>query len=243
MARYKVLSTKRLDPSLVDRAKEHGVEIIEQEFIAVQPLISEEVYRQLRPWIEKTDPSYAVFTSAKGVEAVKYYLTHKGTAHTPNWKVFCISGKTREAVSSMIPGASILATAEYGAILAQRIIAHGGVKEVVFFCGNKRREELPSGLQEAGITVHEIVVYETEDTPVVVEEDLDAVLFFSPSGVSSFFSANQLKKEAVCFAIGRSTAEAIAAFTHNLIIISDTPIPEAMLAAVYHYTQTINYPK
>lgn len=240
MERFKVLSTKHLEPSLVEQANKSGVEVLQREFIAVCPLISDEVYQQLKPWIERTEHTNVIFTSANGVEAVKTYLGKESSVPTPNWQVFCISGKTKEAVASTLPGASILATAENGATLAQRILDQGGINEVVFFCGNKRREELPAILKEAGITVHEIIVYQTEETPSKVEEDLDAVLFFSPSGVQSFFAANQLKKEAVCFAIGRTTADAVAAHTRNKIITSEAPSPEAMLAAVQHYIQTIN---
>jgi uroporphyrinogen-III synthase len=240
MARVKILSTKRLDPSLVEQASERGVDILEREFISVQLLHSEEKHREVQPWLQRAERSHVVFTSFNAVEAVRQYLHHENSSPAPHWDVFCISGRTREAVAAAFPTAPILATAEYGSALAQQIIDRGDIKEVVFFSGNRRREELPSMLTKAGISVHEITVYETEETPSPVAEDLDGVLFFSPSGVSSFFASNQLKKEAVCFAIGRTTAEAVATHTHNQIIISETTSPEAMLAAVYHYTQTIN---
>lgn len=243
MGKLKVLSTKRLDPSLVEQAGERGVEVLERDAISVQPIISDDVYNHLAPWLKKPGPVYAVFTSANGVEAVQQNLQRKGVVQSPDWQVFCIWGKTKETVLSAFPTADILATAGYGEQLARHILEHGDVQEVVFFSGNKRREELPTILKEAGIAVHEITVYQTEETPSPVEEDLDAVLFFSPSGVSSFFSANQLKKEAVCFAIGRTTAEAIAAYTPNQIITSETTSVESVLDAVYHYTQTINCSK
>lgn len=243
MARFKLLSTRSLEPSLIEQAKARGVDILVREAISIQPILSDDKYSEVKPWLQKTGLTHVVFTSANGVDAVKQYLSWKGAAHMPHWKVFCIAGKTKEAVSAAFPKATILATAEYGSILADLIIQQEGVTEVVFFCGNRRREELPSMLKEAGITVHEITVYRTEETPSPVDEDLDGVLFFSPSGVSSFFAANDLKKEAVCFAIGHTTAEAIVPYTPNKIITSATTSPEAMLAAVYHYTQTINFQK
>lgn len=240
MGRFKLLSTRSLGPSLVEQANERGVDVVEREFISVHALNSEEKYREIKPWLQTAEPIYVVFTSYNGVEAVRQHLHREGPSPAPKWRVFCISGKTREAVASAFPAAPILATAEYGSALAQQIIDRGDIKEVVFFSGNLRREELPTMLKAAGITVHEITVYHTEETPSRLEEAPDGVLFFSPSGVKSFFSINQLKKDAVCFAIGRTTAEAIAAFTPHKIIISETTSPEAMLAAVYHYTQTIN---
>jgi uroporphyrinogen-III synthase len=240
MVPCKVLSTRRLDPSLVDQAKKSGVELTQQDFISITPIISNELAQEIKPWIEKNDTTYAIFTSINGVEAVKYYLEQWGDTNTPDWKVFCISGKTREAVTVTLPGAPIMATAEYGATLAQYILQHSEVKEVLFFCGNKRREELPSLLREAGITVHEIVVYQTEETPVVIQEDVDGVLFFSPSAVNSFFSTNELKKDTVCFAIGTTTTDALAQHTTNKIITAATTSQASMLEAVQHYFQRIN---
>jgi uroporphyrinogen-III synthase len=243
MARYKVLSTRPLDPSLVEQAKQQDVELVEQDFISVTPIISEEVDQQIKPWTEKTEPSYVVFTSANGVEAVRQYVLQHSVTQTPNWKVFCISGRTREAISKLLPSAPVLGTAEYGATLAPLILNHTEVTEVVFFCGNKRREELPAILKEAGIRVHEIVVYQTEETPLTIKEALDGVLFFSPSAVSSFFSANQLNSDTVCFAIGTTTAEALKHYTTNKIITSATTTQASMLEAVQHYFHSINCKK
>lgn len=240
MARFNVLSTRRLDPSLVAQAKQQGVEVAEQDFISITPIISEELSLQIKPWIEKTEPTYVVFTSTNGVEAVGNYLEQYGGTPSHNWQVFCISGRTKEAVAKLLPQAPILATAEYGATLAELIKVHADVKEVVFFCGNKRREELPAILKEAGIRVQELVVYQTEETPVTITEDLDGVLFFSPSAVSSFFAANTLKQETVCFAIGTTTAEALANYTANKIITSAATSQASILEAVQHYFNSIN---
>lgn len=240
MARFKVLSTRRLDPSLVAQAKQQDVDLVEQDFISVTPIISEVLHQQIRPWLQKTEPSYVVFTSANGVESVKHYLAQEVPAKAPNWKVFCIAGNTKEAATKLLPAAPVLDTAEYGATLAELIKAHAEVKEVLFFCGNKRRDELPTLLKEAGIQVHELVVYQTKETPVTITEDLDGVLFFSPSAVSSFFAANQLKANTVCFAIGTTTAEALANHTTNKIITSATTSQASILKAVQHYFHSIN---
>ena len=80
--------------------------------------------------------------------------------------------------------------------------------------------------------VHEIIVYETVETPVTAIENIDGILFFSPSAVNSFFSVNQLNANTVCFAIGNTTAEAIAGFTGNKIITSEYTSQEMMLASL-----------
>ncbi len=234
MTKHKVLSTKKLESSLIEQAKQSGVEISEQEFIAIKPICTKEKQDEVLLWALSRDVHYVVFTSANAVEAVKNYLRDGANGFAPNWKVFCISGRTKAALQPFVKDERIVATAEYGKHLAQKIVA-SGVKEVVFFCGNKRRDELPAILKNAGIQVQEIVVYETIETPAPVTVDADAVLFFSPSAVQSFFTANQLKKNTVCFAIGTTTADAIKDFAGNKIIISDATSQESLLASVQLY--------
>jgi uroporphyrinogen-III synthase len=175
-----------------------------------------------------------VFTSANAVEMVKNYLEKNSSRN-----FFCISGKTRSALLPCIREEQIQATAEYGKDLAEKIIEQQA-KEIIFFCGNRRRDELPTILKKAGINVHEVVVYETVETPVVTANDIDAVLFFSPSAVRSFFSVNQLKKNTVCFAIGQTTSNSIADFADNRIIASESPDQKTLLASVLLYFENSN---
>lgn len=233
MAKHKVLSTKKLEPSLIAQAKEHDIEIVEQEFITIQPIVSKEKQEEISHWLMNKNIDI-VFTSANAVEMVKNYL-NKNSHHN----FFCISGKTRSTLLSFISNEQIKATAEYGKELAHKIVEHQ-IKEIVFFCGNKRRDELPAILKEAGINVHEAIVYETVETPVITTNDIDAVLFFSPSAVQSFFSVNQVKKNTVCFAIGQTTANSIADFADNRIIVSESPDQKTLLASVHFYFQNID---
>ena len=229
MKKYKVLSTKKLDAPLIEQANENDIEITEEEMISVTPVASEETLKQVLHWTERTGV-HAVFTSVNAVNAVKNYL-HQVEVSKLSWKVFCISGRTKAALQTLVDEEQILATAAYGKDLAEKIIEKQ-VKEVVFFCGNKRREELPSMLQSAGVIVNEIMVYETSLTPSVVQNNFDAVLFFSPTAVESFFSSNVLKGDTVCFAIGTTTSGSLAKFTSNKIEVSEDTSQESMLASV-----------
>ncbi|GAC1708945.1 MAG: hypothetical protein NVS9B7_26700 [Flavisolibacter sp.] len=131
-------------------------------------------------------------------------------------------------------------TADNALMLAQKIINHG-IKELVFFCGNKRREELPLILKNNGIKLHEVIVYETLETPILVTEPFEAILFFSPSAVNSFFFLNRISINTLCFAIGQTTANAITVHAKNKIITSTTPSPAAMvLDLIKHYTTFCN---
>ena len=235
MAKYKVLSTKRLLDSLVKQAKENDIEIIEKEFIYVEPIITEEKVKEVLD-LAHSDKEYIAFTSANGVHPFKKYLHYKDNYYVAGWKIFCLAGKTKEELSESYAKliGEIIDTAEDARTLAQKII-RSGVKEIIFFCGNKRRDELPSILKNAGLIVHEVTVYNTHEMPTMITDEIDGILFFSPSAVNSFFSVNQLKKNTVCFAIGQTSADVLSNFTDNKIIVSEFPSQEKMMASVNIY--------
>lgn len=235
MAKYKVLSTKKLLPSLIEQAKQNDIEIIEQEFISVRPITTKEKAKEVLDLYHNGN-EYVVFTSANAVTPFKYYFH---LAYSADWKVFCLSGKTKEVVENIGSVGEVFSTAENGSALALKILEHG-VKEIIFFCGDNRRDELPDYLRANGITVHEVVVYETIETPSITTDDLQGIIFFSPSAVTSFFSTNQINKQTVCFSIGKTTAKTITDFTDNKIIISEYPSQEMTLASVNLYFQNIN---
>lgn len=236
MKRPQVLSTKGLDPQLVARAKDAGIDIREEAFITVTPIRTETKKMEVARWLN-TDIGLAVFTSAHAVAEVAFHLSESG-GPLPGWQLACISGKTRQSAEALFPPDRVVATAPDAARLAAAIIALG-VPEVLFFCGNLRRDTLPHRLQEAGIKVREVVVYETEARPIEMQDSPDAVLFFSPSGVDSFFSSNELPAGAACFAIGPATAAAVAACTDNELIVSEAPDPQLLLEAVLAYFKPI----
>jgi uroporphyrinogen-III synthase len=234
MAKYKVLSTKKLDPSLIEKAKVNDIYLVEKEFISIKPVWNKETYDRILT-LAKQGQHHIVLTSANAVDVLNRYMVAEDELYAIGWKVFCLSGKTKKALQSApFLKAEIVDEAESAASLAKKIIERE-VKELIFFCGNKRREELPGLLKDAGIKLHEIVVYETEETPAVIEDAFDAILFFSPSGVQSFFTANELKKNTVCFAIGPTTSASITTFAQNKILSSIAPDPATLLDEVIEH--------
>ena len=238
MAKHKVLSTKKLGPSLIDVAKENGIDIIEQEAIKVNPILSKEKWQEILGLLQ-SKKQFAVFTSSNAVLSVKKYLHKYVNPFQTNWKIFSLSGKTKEVLDENAGlFGIIIGTADNSKSLAEKIVTEK-INEVIFFCGNKRREELPNILKNAGIKVQEVVVYETVETPAICDDDFDGILFSSPSAVQSFFSVNQLKNSVVCFAIGQTTAESITAFAKNKIFISKTTSQEALLQEVINYFKSM----
>ena len=147
-------------------------------------------------------PACIVFTSSKAVEAVAANLE----THPMHWNFFCIGHGTRTTVHKYFGGSSITATADNASQLAKEIIGRGITHDVLFFCGDQRRDELPDMLSAAGIRATEIVTYETILTPEKIVRQYDGILFFSPSAVQSFFSMNAVQPQTMLFSIGSTTA-------------------------------------
>jgi uroporphyrinogen-III synthase len=230
----KVLSTKKLKPSLVKKAKEHHIEIEEKEMITIQRVITDEEVLKLAGNIEESRTPF-VFTSGQAVKFLGDALQSAGWKKFFNQPVFCISGNTKtEVLSARFLTGPVTGEAGNAAGLAD-IIRSAGVKEVIFFCSRIRRDELPALLKAAGIAVQEVVVYDTLETPVAMNTDYDAVVFFSPSAVNSFFSANHLKPETVCFTIGNTTSKVLSGFTKNRILTSPSPTQDEMIDLLIQY--------
>jgi uroporphyrinogen-III synthase len=238
MLKFKVLSTKQLDPSLAEQAREKNIELSQVEFISVRPIVSEQKLKEVQSW-GMAGAQCVVFTSAHAVKIVDELLHPHDTVLVTEWKIFCLSGRTRQAVmNAQVLKHEITAESVNATSLAEKIVANE-VKEIVFFCGNRRRDELPDLLKKHGLIVHEVIVYETIEQPVIVTEEFDAVIFFSPSAVESFFSCNHLPAQTVCVAIGETTAKAIATYATNKVITSAAPEQEAVLNTAFKYLNKV----
>jgi uroporphyrinogen-III synthase len=156
----------------------------------------------------------AVFTSANAVKIVGARLKQK-----PKWKIYCIRNETRIAVVNWFGAESIVKFASNASHLSQQMISDG-VTKAVFFCGDQRLDILPDNLYKHGVNLTELIVYDTRLIPERVDDKTDAILFFSPTAVRSFFSMNVLSPETIVFAMGNTTAKALDQYTGNPVIIS-----------------------
>jgi uroporphyrinogen-III synthase len=224
-----ILSTRPLDSNLIEEAAEKGVSIDCLSFIETQPVVSERLQLLIEELahLSKT----VVFTSMNAVAAVKDFA---GAAVA--WEIYCIGNTTRQLIENLWGADKIKGTAENASALAEIIITQG-VKEVIFFCGEQRRDELPQKLMNQRVHVKEIVVYRTIETSKPVNKKYDGVLFFSPSAVNSFFSYNNPTSCGVAFAIGSTTASALRAKGCDPIISADTPGKEELVKKMLDYFQ------
>lgn len=224
-----ILSTRPLEQGLIDQAAGKGIIIDTVSFIHTEPVDNKDLRDQIREL--GLQPLTIVFTSANAVEAVVQHLQGR----QPAWRIFCIGQATRQLIARNFAAAMIAGTANSAGELADVIINKTAIEEVIFFCGDQRRQELLQQLAQQHIAVKEIVVYRTFADKYSLQKQYDGVLFFSPSAVNSFFSNNTVTEKTVLFAIGNTTADTIKNFTNNIIIISDTPGKKHLVNSMMNY--------
>lgn len=222
--RISILSTAALAAPLIDKVSAAGMNIDIEPFIQIDylndiPEIKECALRKMT----------AVFTSSNAVEAVARQIEG-----AEDLKIYCVGNSTAELIKKHF-GDKLMGVADNAKGLAELILQNKEITEVTFFCGDMRRDELPELLKQNEIAVKEVVVYSTTLSPVRVEKNYDAILFFSPSAVESFFSLNTVGENSLLFAIGDTTGSALRAKTTNTIITSERPGKELLIDQVIAY--------
>lgn len=232
-AKFRILSTKALQDSLRKTAADKGIELRDQPFIDILPVRTPQLEARLRE--VALGGQVLVFTSPNTVKSVAGYWDN-GVQQ----QIYCLGGATLEVIKEEIPGAEVLGTGASSLELAKLILAHGGIKNVVFLCGNIRRNELPETLLANNVGVEELVVYETVETPAPLEERFDGVLFFSPSSVRSFFQQNAPDGQTVYFAIGETTGASVREIAGRQPVIGAEASVPALVQTAIDYFDNIN---
>ncbi len=214
-----ILSTKVLSPTQRETLENANFSVIEADFIATrnQNFELQEINTNL------------IFTSQNAAQSV---LLHPKCQELKSKNVFCVGIKTKALLEEN--GFNVIVYVDYAADLAEIITLIYANESYTFFSGNLRKETLPKALKEAKIKFNEIQVYETSLTPKKVKEAVEAILFFSPSGVESYLKENTIKKE-LCFCIGETTAAALPNTVKNTIVANQPSIEEVIEDAIAEF--------
>ena len=214
-----ILSTKVLSPTQRETLENANFSVIEADFIATknQNFELKEINANL------------IFTSQNAAQSV---LLHPKCQELKSKNVFCVGIKTKALLEEN--GFNVIVYVDYAADLAEIITLIYANESYTFFSGNLRKETLPKALKEAKIKFNEIQVYETSLTPKKVKEAVEAILFFSPSGVESYLKENTIKKE-LCFCIGETTAAALPNTVKNTIVANQPSIEDVIEDAIAEF--------
>ncbi len=224
--KIRILSTRPIGTRLIDEAAINNIIIDEISFIETK-IIGDEINDRINDYIKQTIT--AIFTSMNAVNAVVKHIKQP-----VNWKIYCIGITTKNTVADHFGNGCIAGTASNADELAD-VIIKDKIAHAIFFCGDQRRDEMPEKLKLHDVVIDEVVVYNTIETPVLINKEYDGILFFSPSAVQSFFSVNKISEETKLFAIGSTTAKAIQQYNKNNVVISGLPGKEKMVKRMIEY--------
>jgi uroporphyrinogen-III synthase len=167
-----------------------------------------------------------IFTSQN---AVKAFFSQHNLNSSEIEMVFCVGEKTKLLLEEN--GQKVIKMMKNASELAYFIKKETKNEIFHFFCGNVRRDEIPSTLKNENIALFEVKTYETQLTETNIEQKWDGILFFSPTGVKSFSTHNKFNNSAA-FCIGTTTASEVKKHTTNVYEAEKTTIESVINKAI-----------
>lgn len=178
-----------------------------------------------------------VGTSPRVGWALHRVFDDEGTTHT-QWEgrpAYAVGPKTADEFRTLSFDVQI-EDAGTAADLVDQIVDAEPETPLLFLCGNRRRDDLPDGLRDAGIPFEELVVYQTRartDLSLPPPGDETWLAFFSPSGLEAVRRADTGPlDEYRCAAIGPTTASALEEEGLAAEAVASEPSPEGLVDAI-----------
>jgi hydroxymethylbilane synthase len=173
---------------------------------------------------------HVIITSKNTVEAL---LTNFSATELQFKNIYCVGRRTKRMVENRI--GNVTHTEANAKKLAEYLANHLNNEEVTYFCSDLRLDDLPNILAKNNITVNEIEAYQTKFDADKIENNLDGIMFYSPSTVESFLKQN--KANGIAFCIGETTAKAAKQYFED-VRIAKVPTVESVIELVNsHYVQ------
>lgn len=217
-----ILATKKLTQNQKQYLLNAGFKVIDEDFIHIQPITFE---------IKNTN-DILIFTSQNAVLNVLAYKEE--LIHKP---AICVGEKTKQLL--LENGFSVVCFHSDAAELIKHVENEYLNNSFTFFCGTSRLNTIPDFLNRKNIKHQIIEVYETLETPVKLASKMDGILFFSPSGVSSYIKKNKITNE-MCFCIGSTTASAVKRITKNIVIANHPTVKNVIIQCIHYFKSTKN---
>ena len=222
----RILSTRILAPRQKKIAEKQGIHLEEYNAIDIS----------FRKFTLDLDLDNYILTSQNAVRgflrAVDNLPLPEKRAEALSKPCFCVGSKTAKLLQEN--GLKVSKTAKNSRELAEFLAKNHQKETFLFICGNRRREDLPSILEENTVQYKEIIAYDTQSLPRPFDTVFDGVLFFSPSGVQSFTAMNDLSKS-TAFCIGTSTEREALQHTSKTIIASEQRIESVIESSVNYF--------
>jgi uroporphyrinogen-III synthase len=170
-----------------------------------------------------------VLTSPRAVEALARLGLRRGWAGRSAWTVGAETARRARRLGLSTRGESAGSAERLGA----EIRAARPERDLLFVCGDRRRDVLPDELRAGGLGFREIEAYRTHlrPPPILTGEAPRVIGFFSPSGVEAALSDAAFPWHARRIAIGPTTAAALDEAGYPAGATAEQPTPESCASA------------
>ena len=218
----RILSTKKLQPNQKQFLLNAGFRLIEADFIQIE----------FQPFQLNSSFDYLIFTSQNAVLSV---LKNENSVILKDKICFCVGIKTKQLLEEN--GFKVENSFDYADDLVDYLLKNHSDKKFTFFSGNLRRDTIPTAFQKSNIIFEEVEVYKTVLTPHKIDNQIDGILFFSPSAVQSYLKENPISNE-ICFCIGTTTAAEIEKNTKNIVIANRPTIENVIIQSINYFKES-----
>lgn len=161
-----------------------------------------------------------IFTSVAGVQAFfeNGFQAQQDFTQKDFNKIYAVGEKTKKELRKH--GFESFKTELNAALLAKFLLKHADGEHLLHFCGNLALPIFPLN-DNHGMRYERICVYETHLLYPILDNQYDAVVFFSPSGVKSVCQNNKLQNCQI-YSIGRTTTAQLLEYVPKENIITST---------------------
>ena len=218
----RILSTKKLQPNQKQFLLNADFRLIEADFIQIE----------FQPFQLNSSFDYLIFTSQNAVLSV---LKNENSVILKDKICFCVGIKTKQLLEEN--GFKVENSFDYADDLVDYLLKNHSDKKFTFFSGNLRRDTIPTALQKNNIIFEEVEVYKTVLTPHKIDNQIDGILFFSPSAVQSYLKENSISNE-IFFCIGTTTAAEIEKSTKNIVIANRPTIENVIIQSINYFKES-----
>ncbi|MFT7071788.1 uroporphyrinogen-III synthase [Patiriisocius sp. Uisw_017] len=232
-----MLSTKKLESKQRSLFVDAGFNLVEYDAIAIEYL----------DFATPNNIENTIFTSQNGVQSIL-------NSEFRIQNCFCVGQKTAALLEGN--GLNVVKMARNSAELGDFIVKNHQNESFHYFCGAQRKSELPNTLKALNIEFLEVKTYKTNLKPRKFDQKWNGILFFSPSGVESYFKLNSslggspercssrtsvgletIPQQVRCdqplvFCIGETTADAARNHSKNIVIANETSVESVIEKAV-----------
>lgn len=218
-----VLSTKKLSASQKQLLLNSGLGLVEYDAIHIKLLpFSGEISQQKN----------LIFTSKNAVYAFfKQYRAETISATN----IFCVGEKTKDLLEKK--GVTVVENSLDASSLGETIVTKYSDRAFLYFCGSKRRDELPEKLKKHKIEFEEVEVYTSSLNLTEFGRTFDGIFIYSPSGIESFCAKND-PGNSILFCIGSTTASEAKKYSDNVITATKPTIENLIVQAVKFFGTT-----